>query len=216
MLAQRVDATSEELLDSASPVWRQASVQTFVLSPTPLDMQPTEYVRVSWRGRPYGTLPSMRVSALHNGQHIFFRLVWQDDTVDGRITDINQFVDAAAVLFPVVADAPLLGMGGKGKPVNGWLWRSDWERPQNMAAEGVGTTQRREDAALASQARHTRGRWDVVLSRSMNGKGAPEGTVVLAPGAAWKVAFAVWQGANQERAGIKAFSLDWQNLQIEA
>lgn len=216
MLVQRVDAASEELLDPASPVWRRARVNNVVLSPTPVDMQPTEYVRVSWKGRPYGKVASMRVSALHNGGEIFFRLTWEDDSVDDQIADINQFVDACAVLFPLVEDAPLIGMGAKGKPVNAWFWRADWEQPKSVAAEGMGTTQRREDPALASKARHGRSRWQVVLARSFNGKGAPQGAVALAPGASSKVAFAVWQGSNQERAGIKAFSPDWQELQIEA
>ena len=216
MLVQRIDATSEELLDPGNAAWQRARANTIVLSPTPLDMQPTEYVRVSWKGRPYGALPKMRANALHNGRGIFFRLVWQDDSEEAKIADINQFVDAAAVLFPVAPDAPVIGMGTKGKPVNAWFWRADWERPKNIAAEGMGSTQRREDAALASKARHLRGRWNVVISRSLNGNGAPEGTVELAPGATSKVAFAIWQGANQERAGIKAFSPDWQALQIEA
>lgn len=216
MLVQRVDAKSDELRDPASPLWQRARGNTVVLSPTPLDMQPTEYVRVSWRGRPYGVLSKMRVNALHNGREIFFRLIWQDDSADGKIADIDQFWDAAAVLFPVAPDAPLIGMGMRGKPVNAWFWRADWERPKNVAAEGMGTTQRRDDAALASKARHLRGRWDVVLSRSLNGADAPEGTVVLTPGATSKVAFAVWQGGNQERAGVKAFSPDWQELQVEA
>jgi DMSO reductase family type II enzyme heme b subunit len=80
----------------------------------------------------------------------------------------------------------------------------------------MGTTQRRDDPALAATARHARGRWDVVVSRALNGKSSPKGTVALTPGAVSKVAFAVWQGGNQERAGIKAFSPDWQDLQIDA
>jgi len=216
MLVQRVDAKSEELLDPTSPVWRRARGSRVVLSPTPLDMQPTEYVRVSWKGRPYGKAASMRVSALHNGRKVFFRLVWEDDSANGKIADINQFPDAAAVLFPIAADAPLIGMGTKGKPVNAWFWRADWERPKNIAAEGMGSTQRRDDPALASKSRHARGRWDVVLSRSFSTNGAPPGTAPLAPGTASKIAFAAWQGANQERAGVKAFSPDWQELQIEA
>lgn len=216
MLVKRVDAKSEELLDPAGAAWRGVSADTFVLSGTPLEMQPAEYVRVSWYGRPYGRLPSMQASALHNGKAIFFRLVWEDDSVNAAIADIDQFVDAAGVLFQVGPDALLLGMGSKGNPVNAWYWRADWDGPKNVTAEGVGTTQRREDPALASKARHTRGRWEVVISRSFDGKGAPEGTIVLAPGATANVAFAIWQGANRERAGLKAFSLDWQELQIEA
>jgi hypothetical protein len=30
------------------------------------------------------------------------------------------------------------------------------------------------------------------------------------------VGFAVWQGANQERGGLKAVTLDWEPLEIEA
>lgn len=216
MQVKRVDAKKEELLDPAGAAWRKSRGSKVVLSPTPLDIQPTEYVRVSWRGRAYGKVPSMRVSALHNGRDIFFRLVWEDDSADSKIADTNQFVDAAAVLFPIAADAPLIGMGSKGKPVNAWFWRADWERPKNVAAEGMGTTQRRDDPALAAKARHTRGQWDVVISRSLDGKRAPKGTATLQAGTTSKIAFAIWQGANQERAGVKAFSLDWQELQIEA
>src|SRR3989304_5411148 len=215
MLTKRVKAKSGDLLDPASQTWKQAGASTVVLSPTPLEVQPSEYVRVSWTGRPYGTAASMRVSSLHNGDQIFFRLVWQDDSQDVKIADINQFVDAAAVLFPLVEDAPLIGMGIKGKPVNAWFWRADWEQPKNVAAEGMGSTQRRDDPALAATARHQRGRWDVIIARSLNGKGSPAGTGALRAGAATKIAFAIWQGANQERAGIKAFSPAWQDLQIE-
>lgn len=216
MRVKRVDAKNEELQDPESSVWRQVRASTIVLSPTPLDMQPTEYVRVSRSNRPYGAVPSMRVSALHNGKTVSFRLAWEDDGADGKIADIDQFVDAAAVLFPTNGDAPLLGMGTKGQPVNAWFWRADWERPKNVSAEGMGTTERRDDPGLTSKARHARGRWDVVVSHSLDRKGAPAGTVLLAPGAAAKVAFAVWQGSNQERAGLKAFSPEWQELELEA
>ena len=216
MITKRVKAKSGELLDPGNQAWAKARADTVVLSPTPLDLQPVEYVRVSWTSRPYGKSSSMKVTSLHNGEQIFFRLVWQDDSADAKIADINQFVDAAAVLFPIVADAPLFGMGAQGKPVNAWFWRADWEQPKNVSAEGMGSTQRRDDPALASSARHQRGRWDVIISRSLNGKGSPAGTVALRAGAQTKVAFAIWQGANQERAGIKAFSPAWQDLQIEA
>jgi len=216
MQVKRIDAKSAELLDPGSATWRRARTARVVLSPTPLAIQPTDYVRASWQGRPYGKVTSMRVGALHNGRDIFFRLAWEDGAADSKIADINEFVDAAAVLFPVAPDAPLIGMGTQGKPVNAWFWRADWERPKNVTAEGMGTTKRREDPALASQSQHARGRWSVVLSRSLVANGGPAGTVSLSPGAAWKIAFAVWQGGNQERAGIKAFSPDWQELQIEA
>ncbi len=216
MLVKRIDATSEDLLDPGGSPWQRVRSSKTVLSPTPLEMQPSEYIRVSWKGRPYGKAPSMQVTGLHNGREIFFKLVWSDDTADGKIADIDQFIDSAAVLFPIAGDAPLFGMGAKDKPVNAWFWRADWEQPKNIAAEGMGTTQRRDDPALSSSARHRRGRWEVVLSHSMNGRRSPKGTAALKAGTVSKVAFAVWQGGNQERAGVKAFSPDWQELEIEA
>jgi len=216
MRVGRVDAKDEELLSPEAKAWKDASVNEVVLSPTPLEMQPTEYIRVSRSGHPYGAVSSMKVSALHNGNSVFFHLVWQDDLEDGVIKDINQFVDAAAVMFPMVEDAPLIGMGIKGKPVNVWMWRADWERPKNVAAEGMGTTKRRNDPALSSAVRHSDGQWDLVVGRSLEEKGAPRGTVVLAPGAVSKIAFAVWQGSDQERAGLKAFSPAWQELELDA
>ncbi len=216
MRVGRVDLRDEELLSPESAAWQEAPVNEVVLSPTPLEMQPTEYVRVSRNGRPYGVISSMNVSALHNGSSVFFHLVWQDGSEDGAIKDINQFADAAAVMFPMVEDAPLIGMGIKGKPVNVWLWRADWKRPKNLAAEGMGTTKRRDDPALSSAARHADGKWDLVVGRSLEEKDAPQGTVALAPGTVSKIAFAVWQGSDQERAGLKAFSPDWQELELDA
>jgi hypothetical protein len=43
-----------------------------------------------------------------------------------------------------------------------------------------------------------------------------EPVAALAPGDATGFAVAVWDGSNAERAGIKAFSGDWQELQIDA
>ncbi len=216
MRVSRVEAKDEELLSADSKAWQEAPVIEVVLSPTPLEMQPTEYIRVARNGRPYGAVSSMKVSALHNGSSVFFHLVWQDDAEDGPIKDINQFADAAAVMFPIAEDAPLIGMGIKGKPVNVWLWRADWDRPKNVAAEGMGSTVRRSDPALSSAVRHTDGQWDLIVGRSLEMKAAPSGTVELAPGAASKIAFAVWQGSEQERAGLKAFSPDWQDLELDA
>ena len=37
----------------------------------------------------------------------------------------------------------------------------------------------------------------------------------LAAGKKTGVGFALWRGANDERAGIKAFSIDWAELELE-
>ena len=55
----------------------------------------------------------------------------------------------------------------------------------------------------------------MVFSRPLHVGGAEGGGVEFAPGARTKVAFAVWNGSNGERAGIKAFSQTWLSLKIE-
>ena len=216
MRVQRIQARSEELLDPSGSAWQRLTAEEVTLAPTPIELQPTEYVRVAWQGRPYGALAKLQVQGLHNGEKIFLRLSWEDASQDDRIADINQFSDAAAVLFPIAPDAPMAGMGLPGKPVNAWIWRPDWPGPKNVAIEGVGSTQRRDDPSLAASGSHADGRWQVVLSRPFAANGAPKGTVELAPGVPSRVGFAVWQGANQERAGIKAYSIDWIDLQVDA
>ena len=216
MRVQRIEARTEELLDPTGGAWQRAAAEDVALTPTPIAMQPTEYVRVAWQDRPYGQLPKVEVRCLHNGDRIFFRLSWDDTSQDDRIADSNQFTDATAVLFPIAPDAPMAGMGLPGKPVNAWLWRPDWPGPKNVASEGVSTTQRRDDPSLAADGHHAGGRWNVVLSRTFALNGSPKGSVELAPGTPARVGFVVWQGANQERAGIKAYSIDWTDLQIDA
>lgn len=216
MRVERVDAATEELTNLEGAAWGRVASEQVVMSPTPLNMQPTDYVRVSREGRPYGEVSSVDVRALHNGDAIFFRLGWKDETEDDAPKDINQFSDAAAVIFPVNGQAPLFGMGIEGKPVNIWLWRADWERPSNVAAEGMGTTQRRDDPVLAASARYGGGRWDIVVGRSFATDGSPPGTVALVPGNATQIGFAIWQGSNDERSGIKAFSPTWHELALDA
>lgn len=216
MRVQRIEARSEELLDPTAIAWQRVAPEEVTLSPTPIALQPSEYVRVTWQEKPFGQLPKVDVQGAHNGDKVFFRLVWDDSSRDDRIADTTQFIDAAAVLFPIAPDAPVAGMGLPGKPVNAWLWRPDWDAPKNVAVEGVGTTQRRDDASLSGAGRHENSRWTVVISRSFAANGAPKGTASLKPGAASRIAFAVWEGANQERAGIKSYSLDWIDLQIDA
>jgi len=54
-----------------------------------------------------------------------------------------------------------------------------------------------------------------VLSRPLAVANQKGETVQLAAGGSTKVAFAVWEGASGERAGIKAFSKQWRELTLE-
>jgi len=212
--AARIPAPGERLLDAAAPEWAAAAEETLSLQPTPWASQPSEYARNAWKDRPYGQTATVRVAAAHNGEVLFFRLDWQDETKDDGLRDTTQFADGAAVLFPVRGDAQLQTMGSPEQPVNAWYWRADLEAPLEITATGLGTTVRLKDGSVSAAGSHEAGAWRVVISRPFSVRG--DGIAVLAPGQSGKVGVAVWQGSNQERAGIKATTLDWQPLEIEA
>jgi DMSO reductase family type II enzyme heme b subunit len=183
------------------------------LEPTPWSSQPSEYAMNAWKERPFGLTSQLRVAAAHNGEALFFRLSWQDETEDDNIPDTDRFSDGAAVLFPVRSDAPLMTMGAPERAVNAWYWRPDLDEPLSVTATGLGTTVRHSNASLAAAASYRDGGWQVVISRPFSARRDEE--VALLPGQTTKTGFAVWQGSNQERAGIKAATLEWQPLEIE-
>jgi DMSO reductase family type II enzyme heme b subunit len=170
---------------------------------------------VAWRGRDYGRIGRVEVRVAHNGEAIFFRLNWRDETPNDLIADTDQFTDACAVLFPLKGDAVLTTMGDTERPVNAWYWRAGLPGAINVTATGLGAAVRHRDRILDASSSYAPGSWSVVVARPFQVEGAGRVTVALAPGRASRVGFAVWDGGNQERAGLKAVSLDWQELLIE-
>lgn len=214
VIAQRVDATDATLLDPSSREWNGLPRSGLALEPTPILAQPSHYIQEKWKDVPYGLIKKLEVRAAHNGERLYFHLSWTDATGDEAVSDTDQFTDAAAILFPVNGDAPLQSMGSPQAPVSAWYWRPDSEEPLSIAAQGTGTTRRTQDPELGAAGVHEGGGWSVVLRRKLASQ-VPE-DVSLAPGMSGKVGFAVWQGSNQERGGLKAVTLDWEPLEIEA
>jgi DMSO reductase family type II enzyme heme b subunit len=210
---KRYTGDSSQFRDPTASLWRTVPQEALPLDPAPLLAQPSPFVQASWRDRPYGLVDRLLVQAVYSDSEISFRLQWEDPAADAAIDDTDAFGDAAAVLFPLKSDAPLTSMGSPQEPVVIWYWRPDIERPYLVRAEGIGTSSR-QTAAVEAAGRHDGAGWAVVLSRGLD-QGAADG-VVFAPGRRGKAAFAVWQGANAERAGIKAATLQWQPLEIEA
>lgn len=215
MIAKRLRAPTAQLLDPLSSPWQRLPTEVLPLVPTPLASQVSAYVQVAWQGRGHGRIDQLRVSAAHNGEALLFRLQWRDETGNDRIADIDQFADAAAVLFPLKGDAVLATMGDAQRPVNAWYWQADLPRAINVTATGLGTTIRHKDSFLMASSVHEAGTWNVVIGRPFAVRGAGQVAVALAPGQTMKVAFAVWDGGNQERAGLKAVALHWQELAIQ-
>jgi DMSO reductase family type II enzyme heme b subunit len=208
---------STQLQDPAAADWMRVRLYRLKMVPTPIDQEPTEWLRTAWADQTWGAAELLRVRAAHNGVHIFFRLEWDDPTQDAEIGDVNVFTDGAGVLFPLRGDAPIESMGSVDQPVNAWFWRADLaDEPKNVTSSGAGSSVRYEPGSLQVRSRWADDLWTVVFSRLFTIEESPDIAVPLAPGKTTKVGFAVWEGSNSERGGFKSFSEVWEELEIEA
>ncbi len=219
MLCKKVTGTREQLLDPQAAAWRDAIAQELLqMAATPLANQPSEYIKASRNEREIGKVRNLVVQAVHNGSDIFFHLTWEDASKDAEISDINRFADGCGVLMPLNGgDPPIDEMGSQKAPVNAWFWRADFDdQPRNTIAHGLGTTEFTKRCAIATRSFWANGAWAVVFTRPLAVPEQQDETVQLAPGRTVKIGFAVWEGSNGERAGVKSFSKEWRDLEIEA
>jgi len=174
---------------------------------------------------------SVGVSAVYNGTHIAFLLVWSDPTQDvAKPGGLDVFPDAAAVQFPVSrAQLPYICMGTVDNPVNIIYWKAGVGVENLVAGAGYGLGPQQREAlglqatptapvellpataqVVTAAAVYRDGKWYVVLVR-------PLGSVhplmaSLADG--FSAAFATWDGSKGERGGLKATS-GWVAFQLE-
>lgn len=213
MLASFVrGAPVEGLLDPGADLWHKAGAERLALIETPVCLQPTAAVRNTWSTRRIGAVDRVQVSPLHNGKVLAFRLEWRAPS-ENR-TDTDMFPDAAAVIFPVTAGAPLITMGAPGAPVNAWYWRADADtQGRHVLAEGLGSSRTPDLSLVRTHGLWKGGTWRVVIARPLRVAG-PERYAQFAPGEATQFAVAVWEGSNGERGGIKSFSGGWRGLEL--
>jgi DMSO reductase family type II enzyme heme b subunit len=178
--------------------------QSVSLIPAPTVTQPGGYVPVAYadRGTPRTTQAEIAVAAVGKGWKI--TLAWAcGKPVQDMANETDKFVDACAVLVPQVADAPWMSMGEPGKALQGLLWRPDKSAPFLIHAEGLGSVKRTPAPASAKVSGAWRnGRWQVVFE-------LPEWPALEKQR---QIALAVWQGQEQERAGLKSISAGWLAL----
>src|SRR3972149_2268821 len=149
MLAKRVAAASQTLLDPGAAEWPAAPLETIATVPPPIANQPNEYRKTSWENREFGAVKELRVRALHNGLRIFFRMEWDDPNPDHRITEDTLFADGAGVLFPLRGNADIATMGSVDQTVDAWFWRADFDdQPKNVISGGVGNAKRLANGSL--------------------------------------------------------------------
>lgn len=177
-------------------------MKTITMMVAPPALQPGGYIATAYADRAAPQTPRVQLEAERAaGRGYRLRLRWACATPVTKIDhDPSLFPDACALLVPAVEDAPWITMGAPGKPVQAVLWRADRTPPWRLQAEGLGSMRREAPpAAWSATAAWRDGEWDVVF---------------LLPGwpeleAAGRVGIAVWQGAGQERAGLKSVSTDW-------
>ncbi len=95
-----------------------------------------------------GSITSVKVRAVHDGQTLAFRFAWTDASTDDNV-GVDQFRDAIAIGFPVRGSASLPSpfMGDADNPINIWQWTADFD----ANARGHG--------GFAAHYPHTEGVW---------------------------------------------------------
>ena len=207
----------DAVLQPDAALWRAGEVETVKLKGTPLDMQPTDLIKVSWVEKKIGAVEVVQVAAVHDGERIAFRVEWSDPTEDREIGDTMAFPDGCGILLPTVQYAPMAVMGAVGMAVNAWYCRADDNgRGRQVLAEGLGTTRTIDYELVRGNGVYKNGRWHVVITRAMKIE-SPDNPAQLEPGQSTGFAVAIWEGGKGERAGIKAISGDdWIPLDLEA
>lgn len=156
----------------------------------------------------------LRVQAVRTNTDLYVRIRW-DNPTPNRERNIGRFADGVAMQFPAdgsVDTQPF--MGGEGKRVNIWYWSAARETVQNLVADGFGTLTPAAKQDVVGTAIYDSGIWTVVFRRALRSIDADNVPLVKQAGAKLPVAFAVWNGANLERDGFKAVTLEWQEFQF--
>jgi mono/diheme cytochrome c family protein len=115
----------------------KVEMKKFRIVATRVAALPTNPDSGDWRHAPAANLHMMplwwrpdrpeeiTVRALHDGKRLALLLKWEDATNDETAIRPQDFRDAAAVQFALVADPPFFAMGQPGSPVNIWMWKSE-------------------------------------------------------------------------------------------
>lgn len=230
-------------LELDSPFWNDIPVRVVRLIPLNARRSPINRIKFQ---------------AAVNDEAAVFRLEWEDPTPNRTSSRHEDFKDAVAMEFALGDvllhthghNEPFFGMGNRGKVVNIWQWRADWQTEietkekleyatkgldldtmifggetnpvdslnpfrdvpvEEMNAEGFGTLtpQPRTKQNVLGKGVWKDGKWTVVLYRTLDSLNKWDSN--LTGEQPVLIAFAIWDGANQDRNGRKVISM-WQRL----
>jgi len=203
MRAMKV-ASIEQFIAADSKDWVNIPSETIEFAPTPSAQQPTEYIRVKWEDKEYGLLDNAQAAVVQDGKQIVIRLAWNQAN--------THMFDGAAVTFPIAGEPVLMEMGSAKAPMHALHWLNKTGKVRSVFAAGMGTTTEGPNVGQKGGGVHKDGMWQVTFVRNL---GAGERVAPLVAGKKSSVAFAIWNGSNDERAGLKAFSIDWRPIEID-
>jgi DMSO reductase family type II enzyme heme b subunit len=197
---------SGDLRDPQAAGWREAQEYSMDLG-----MAPPVHQSINLRLDPSAATLPIYVRAASDGERLFLRLRWPDAS-ENATSSRTDFADGVAVQFALGDPATTsFMMGAPNGPVNIWYWKAGQTEAQNLAAGGFGSTTPLDTAGLESSSLfRENGEWVVVLSRPLLQIG--DHLVNLESGTA-SLAFALWQGDQRQRDGLKHVSMGWVSLE---
>jgi DMSO reductase family type II enzyme heme b subunit len=161
MHAKRVP-TVKELLNPEARGWAQVEMTRIEMMATPLGMQPTEYIRVSWENHPYGQLKEIGVRVVHDGTALAVWLRWDAPE--------RHDADGVAVALPVHGRPALMTMGMPGAPIHALQWIAAKPGVRSVFATGIGSSRLGPEVGASAQAAWKNGQpselMDILISRN--------------------------------------------------
>jgi DMSO reductase family type II enzyme heme b subunit len=202
----------------------------------PLPLSPDD---VAWQGVPANYYPlvgqviegerlftpmvvGIEVQALHNGEEVALRLVWDDRTESkpgGVERGEETYADAVALQFPSQSSAgpekPYFLMGDASHSTDLWYWRNDTGTTVLVQTAGYKTFQPGDNpGGIESQGVVDNGQYRVVMQRALHTANA-EQEVQFTEGSFIPISMTVWDGSNGERGGDRRTVTAWYNLYLE-
>ncbi|MBI3597534.1 MAG: hypothetical protein HY203_10310 [Nitrospirae bacterium] len=180
--------------DPMSAVWDTVPAVEFPMS-----------AQVHWDPRIFTvTVRSVQVKSVHNGKQMAVLLIYKDPT--------NNPGDGAALEFMVGDKKAHFAHGQtmvqvEGGPVNIWYWKNADQSVNDMTAKGFGTLTSQPQQDVKGKGSWENGEWRVVFSRSLTNNDPQDAQFPV--GVFQNIAFAVWDGSNNEKGAQKAVTSWW-------
>jgi DMSO reductase family type II enzyme heme b subunit len=180
--------------DPVAPVWDTVPSVEFPMS-----------AQVHWEPRIFSvTVHSVQVKSVHNGKQMAILLIYKDPTNDPG--------DAAALEFMVGDKKAHFAHGQQmaqveGGPVNIWYWKNADQSVKDMSAKGFGTLENQPQQDVKGKGAWKDGEWRVIFSRPLTDNDTQDAQ--FPAGKFQNIAFAVWDGSNNEKGAQKAITSWW-------